>query len=1725
MNKDLDERLVPDGEYRDALDIRVSSSEGSDVGAVENIKSNYMAVPTTKFAKTREYQITTNQINASRKSKGGIALGTYKDAITVGTFSDDVNKVIYNFVHKASNLSPVTFRVGQVTKTIYLGCISDVIFEHQAVNNKEYLNETPLVVDVYESRIKSKTQSTAKTIIVDDDSAIGIEDGVYTSYLPLGVREGMRVQLLNSDGVDQYGPENHIYVSRVRSNFSPGSVVITTTAQDVDNLPIVTSQMLDAGYHFKFTAERVLNFRDGTKEKELNNTPAIEGETSGLTLYNDLSYTPNKNIITGINLIDDILYFTDGRNEPKKISIKLFKNIHNAKYDEYGFSGDPFKSIVHHSAMGYPTDGGTLQAWYMAREHITVIKKNPIKSLSFEVQNRVREPEPIDGSNILYSNSVTSTVRRLIDGVTQPFNFEGVAVGSFNFYITADVQRVHWKVNDVIYLTGSTSGFSASVKVLETYSGSNEEYNTFKVKLIDLEAGYNEENVDPPFEFWVGTVKVKESIYEKDFISYAYRYKYIDGEYSCISPYTKTIFAPGLYKFDAKNGFNTGMLNTIKSIRIFDFIDQTIPDDAVEIEIIFKNNASTNAYSIKSIKRNSETWNLNSIRLDDELFGRTIPTDQLERPFDNVPKKAIAQEFSGNRLMFGNYTEGYNLFEPNSKRVIQPSIISNIESVPHNFSVQLDSENVVTGLLESDNFEYNPANPFSANPFITEDNEEAAFTKIESDGRCQWVFQNNVSLGDPHPAYLGHNILVPISNDTDLGNNWNSEKQYFQMPMDGSISVAGSTKANFSFHNSQGNSDSASIKLGLYYVNDQGEIIDSNPIAFVDGAGDAYPYNIIDSWDDDLYFKEFNFDFELDLNEGDKVAFFMRSNTPTLVYNSGNTTRRRIFNIKDFEFNIVAPDQTDNIVVSQGTESVKSMRTYSVGMVYLDRYGRESSVLIDDRENLFNSKDSCNKKNAISVRPLHTAPDWATHYKYFIKEFASEYYNLVMYKAYSNEGGENSLYAWLAFNSADRNKVKISDYLIQKKEHGGDDATLDEDAKWRVLDIVDNPTSTTDAEGETTFSIGNITLDATLADISGKFFVKIETDDVFVRTVGNITAVTDDQNVANGACFEVETKNNIDTDLFYEASQAYPIKISEREIENLIKTGAKVKLVRGSTHDDAFVDDFNSSNITVTSIVRTPVTSFGSSQVSEADNYSGSARIQVSQTKGLLPGTQIIIETKYGGSITMLLKKEFGDGLYYLYPYTHTCSGNGIWNSKVTLPWYNCFAFGNGVESDRIRDDFNENTIYPYIATGKASGFKASIPNDDYQEQTQENKIIFSQIKNEDANLNRTNEFLMAQPIVKSLNKEYGSIQKLYTRNDNVLSFCELKVLKILANKDALFNADGNAQLLSSTNVLGQAIPYGGDYGISKNPESFAVDEYRIYFADKNKGSICRLSMDGITVISDAGMKNWFNDNLETSASIIGAYDGKKNEYNVTIHSIVNPGVSKNVYTVSWSESVKGWTSFRSYIMERSAQISNNYYTFKNGFPFIHDHDLTEDKPFFIAGDYHQDFRTGSLPGLSPSSPKYATHDTTSTNYGRFYGNVYYPSVTVLFNDQASIVKRFPYINYEGTQAGIDKNIADDNYVNLVSRQGWLISSVETDQQQAKVSNFVDKEGKWFNYFQGKLTTYTNKKDGGVGADSNLDFSEDSVIGIGKISTIAVLDGGTTPTEGYNVALSANDED
>ena len=50
MNKDVDERSLPPCEYRDALNIDVDYSDGSDIGALKNILGNII-LPKTALLK------------------------------------------------------------------------------------------------------------------------------------------------------------------------------------------------------------------------------------------------------------------------------------------------------------------------------------------------------------------------------------------------------------------------------------------------------------------------------------------------------------------------------------------------------------------------------------------------------------------------------------------------------------------------------------------------------------------------------------------------------------------------------------------------------------------------------------------------------------------------------------------------------------------------------------------------------------------------------------------------------------------------------------------------------------------------------------------------------------------------------------------------------------------------------------------------------------------------------------------------------------------------------------------------------------------------------------------------------------------------------------------------------------------------------------------------------------------------------------------------------------------------------------------------------------------------------------------------------------------------------------------------------------------------------------------------------------------------------------------
>ena len=381
------------------------------------------------------------------------------------------------------------------------------------------------------------------------------------------------------------------------------------------------------------------------------------------------------------------------------------------------------------------------------------------------------------------------------------------------------------------------------------------------------------------------------------------------------------------------------------------------------------------------------------------------------------------------------------------------------------------------------------------------------------------------------------------------------------------------------------------------------------------------------------------------------------------------------------------------------------------------------------------------------------------------------------------------------------------------------------------------------------------------------------------------------------AVFETEPKEALDLNIFYEASQAIPTYLNLENANQFAPIGCRVEFV---DLPDARVGENNISE--TIHIAEWKHTDSGElAFVCQQENGAGpNAR---GFNKKRADGVEIdYVDARVrfyrpDGSFTtcrlgpMQAAGQGASGLRRLFIVNRV-----VYVTQETgLGWFNCFTFGDGVESNRIEDDFNASFI--------KNGARASTTLDEpYSEEHRKYGLIYSGLYNASSGLNNLNQFIQAEKITKDLNPTYGSIQKLFSRRADLIAFCEDRVIKILANKDAVFNADGNPQLVATTNVLGQATPFVGDYGISTNPESFSAESYRAYFTDKQRGAVLRLSMDGLTPISDAGMHDFFRDELPKAGVVLGTYDEYKRQYNVTFKDFVYNNIIKNSYLAEGEE-------------------------------------------------------------------------------------------------------------------------------------------------------------------------------------------------------------------------------
>ena len=391
------------------------------------------------------------------------------------------------------------------------------------------------------------------------------------------------------------------------------------------------------------------------------------------------------------------------------------------------------------------------------------------------------------------------------------------------------------------------------------------------------------------------------------------------------------------------------------------------------------------------------------------------------------------------------------------------------------------------------------------------------------------------------------------------------------------------------------------------------------------------------------------------------------------------------------------------------------------------------------------------------------------------------------------------------------------------------------------------------------------------------------------------------------------------------------------------------------------------------------------------------------------------------------------------------------------------------VEEARIKGGFNNTSV--------DFGVKAYVNEDNPVQLNRSNAIIYSGVFNSRTGFNETNVFSVGETISTALDPSHGSIQRLYALDNNLTIFQENKVSKSLIDKDAIYSAEGGQTPVSSlTQVIGQNVPYLGNYGISKNPESFATFGFRRYFADKYRGKVMRLSRDGLSEISAVGMEDFFRDqseliednfkrynvvtssataagatttvivtaaniaNLEygmtasiagliTQAFIIGlntttntvtlsesvtiptsnpqkteitffkfvkdtiegAWDVRDRQYTLSYQQaptdisfteeftfLNEPLAIKNTSTLSFDESIKGWTSYYTYRPNIIFSSKNNFYSFKDAKIWKH------------------------------------YEETVINNRGVFYNVANPSSVTFVINSNPSIKKVFQTINYEG---------------------------------------------------------------------------------------------------------------
>jgi hypothetical protein len=443
---------------------------------------------------------------------------------------------------------------------------------------------------------------------------------------------------------------------------------------------------------------------------------------------------------------------------------------------------------------------------------------------------------------------------------------------------------------------------------------------------------------------------------------------------------------------------------------------------------------------------------------------------------------------------------------------------------------------------------------------------------------------------------------------------------------------------------------------------------------------------------------------------------------------------------------------------------------------------------------------------------------------------------------------------------------------------------------------------------------------------------------------------------------------------------------------------------------------------------------------SEGTNGGGDQFIKIPNTIAVAPeeGSLVEIYTPKVG-ISEQLYYEIGE----IYPITNGFHVGNTQTQSSTQPAIIDFEGGDGY----LR--FRSGTFNSYVEDPSISDFYSSRvwdkgrPNrvDENERQIRrDTSSRYSEAYVPDTNLNGLSVIYDTSFVEGDI--RYGSIQRTYSEDDRVESYYELKTSWRLVEKSIIYDAQGTPNITKSDEILSAESFYKGDYGIAKNPESFAVYQGQRYHTDANKGVVVRLTESGYDPIVDK-MIRYFSDIFKTRVNfgapfrVWGVFDIDHKEYvlcfeeaqrTVTVEEtevFVDGGIvsaTDSIIGLGDTSGISQGVSSRTDIPEEPVENINNGTSSRSESVTYTLEPVTiafakEKNRWVEHYDWHPEcVGSANIGVVSYKNGELYVHDTNET-YNNFYGVQYDSEITFISNEDPSSKKVYQDIYTESTHA------------------------------------------------------------------------------------------------------------